>query len=312
MPVLPEDLDRYRVFVDDQVKALKSAEFDPEKTLWHYTSGAGVLGIIETGTLFATQVACLNDSTEVRYASQLFRDALVAVRQKHSGDAVIDQLLDRIAAAFAEDPSRPSHAPNMYFVTCFTDQADDLSQWRAYCGDENGYAIGFRAQGLFGNQNSFVARVSYNAEQHKAVAEKVADATVQFFRDGLEKNRAASPAEWEADFVPVWTNWIGRLAPLVKNEAFQAEHEYRVVHQLQVNEMGQVRFRPRKTLMSRHLPLSFPQPRAPRFPMLPIVGVKIGPTHHKEITRVSVDLLLMQMGYGTGHVTVSDIPFQST
>jgi hypothetical protein len=310
MPVLPEDIDRYRTFVDDQIKALKSLEVEPEKILWHYTSGAGLLGIIETGTLFATQVSCLNDSTEVRYGSQLFCDALVAVRQKHSGDAVINEFLERITATFVEDPSKPSHAPNMYFVTCFTDQGDDLSQWRAYCGDENGYAIGFRAQGLFGNQNSLVARVNYTSDQHKAVAEQVADATVQFFRDGLENNRAASPAEWAAEFVPVWTNWIGRLAPLVKNEAFQAEHEYRVVHQLQLNEMGQVRFRQRKTLMSRHLPLVFPHPAAPRFPMLPIHGVRIGPTHHKEITRISVDTLMMQMGYGTGHVSVSDIPFQ--
>jgi hypothetical protein len=312
MLVLPEDMERYRLFIEDQIKLLRSLEIDAEKVLWHYTSGQGLLGIIESGALFATQVSCLNDSTEVRYASQLFRDALLWVRQRHVADAGISEFLEGITSALLEDPSRPSHAPNMYFVTCFTDQADDLSQWRAYCGDENGYAIGFRAQGLFGNPNSLVAHVNYSPEQHKAVAEQVAEATVRFFTDGIESGRAASPQEWAAEFIPVWTNWIGRLAPLVKNEAFQAENEYRVVHQLQANEMGQIRFRQKRTLMSRHLPLVFPQTAAPRFPMLPIVGVKIGPTRHKEITRISVDTLMKQMGYGSGNVSNSDIPYQVT
>lgn len=55
-----------------------------------------------------------------------------------------------MTAALSDEPESPSHAPSMYFVTCFSEEEDDLSQWRAYCGGENGYAIGFRAAGLFG------------------------------------------------------------------------------------------------------------------------------------------------------------------
>jgi hypothetical protein len=46
--------------------------------------------------------------------------------------------------------------------------------------------------------------------------------------------------------------------------------------------------------------------------MLPIAKVKAGPTRHKEITRISIDTLMRQMGYGQGHVSVSGIPFQAT
>jgi hypothetical protein len=187
-----------------------------------------------------------------------------------------------------------------------------LSQWRAYCGGENGYSIGFRADGLFGNPHSVVARVNYDGQQHEAVANRTAEATVRFFRNGLEKKCADSPSEWADQFLPVWTELISQLAPLVKDEGFKGEKEYRVIHQLQRNELGQIRFKQKATLLSRHLPLIFPHIAAPRFPMLPITEVKLGPTRHKEITRISVDALLTQMGYGPGHVSVSEIPFQST
>jgi len=39
---------------------------DPELIVWHYTSGPGLISIIESGTLYSTQVSCLNDATEIR------------------------------------------------------------------------------------------------------------------------------------------------------------------------------------------------------------------------------------------------------
>jgi hypothetical protein len=220
--------------------------------------------------------------------------------------------MDFITTALAEDAFKPNHAPSMYFVTCFTEHADDLSQWRAYSDGENGYAIAFRARGLFGNPHSLVVRVNYSRDEHKTAAQQIAEATVRFFRHGLENNRAASPSEWANEFGTAWIYQVGQLAPLIKDEAFRAENEYRVVHQLQSNELGAVRFKQKETLMSRYLPLVFPHPAAPRFPMLPIVGVKIGPSRHKEITRISVETLLTQMGYGNDKASVSDIPFQIT
>ena len=312
MPVLNEDITQYQQFITDQANILKCLDIDPNQTLWHYTSGEGLIGIIESGTLFTTQVSCLNDSTEVRYAAKLLRDALLARRQ-NTADAEIIQLIDQwIALLLQDEPSRPIHAPSEWFVTCFSTEEDDLSQWRAYCSGENSYAIGFRAGGLFGQSNSLVARVNYDRQQHKAVTERVVDATIQFYREGIEKERAASPSEWASEFLPNWGNWVGQLAPMVKDSSFSAEKEYRFVHQLQQHEVGRIRFRQRATLMARHLPVSFPQPVRTRSPMLPIVKVQVGPTRHKSVTSIGVDTLLRQMGYGPNLVSVSEIPFQIT
>jgi hypothetical protein len=312
--ITPEEMQKYSTFIEEQVKLLKVLEINNQDIIWHYTSGDALLGIVETGTLYATQVSCLNDSTEIRYGAKLLRDAFMNIHT----DAIEEKvLLERIIKATVEEPAAPANLPSAWFVTCFSKEKDDLSQWRAYSGGENGYAIAFLAGGFFG-RGSIVARVSYDEEQHKQVAENVANATISFFKEGLcarptgEINTAVIDA-WATEFLGVWERLVGRLAPMVKNPAFQGENEYRIIHELQVHEMGQLRFRQKQTLMSRYLPLIFPPPNyATESLLLPISEVMVGPSRHKEISRVSVDTFLRQRGYPGVPVTMSNIPFQAT
>jgi hypothetical protein len=44
----------------------------PEGPLYHYTTGENLLHIIQSGELWATQAACLNDTTELIYATEEF------------------------------------------------------------------------------------------------------------------------------------------------------------------------------------------------------------------------------------------------
>ena len=105
------------------------------------------------------------------------------------------------------------------------------------------------------------------------------------------------------EFSAEWFNDLDVLSPMVKDPAFRGEEEFRIIHQLQPSEVGRVRLIQRTTLMSRHLPLDFS-------PLVPIVGVRIGPCRHKEISRVSVETLLTNNGYATGLVSFSAVPFQ--
>jgi hypothetical protein len=307
MPILPGEYQKYQNFVEEQAKRLQAFEVSKDQILWHYTTGNGLLGIIESGTLYSTQVSCLNDSTEVRYGSNVLREALLELfRERAIEDPQRMEFVQRYTEASAENPSIPSHAGSHWFVTCFSRDGDDLSQWRAYSGGEDGYAIGFRASDLMG-RNGPLVRVNYDAEQHKAVAKEIASATSQFFLEGLEARGATSEHEWTMEFFPVWSQTTDQLSPLVKHPKFGSEEEYRIVHRLDISELGRLKFRQRSTLMARHLPLNFTS-----FPLLPIAEVRVGPSRHKEITRISIDTLLRQKGYPTGLVTSSEVPFQLT
>jgi hypothetical protein len=143
--VTPEEIQKFNAFIEEQVKFLKVLEFNREEIIWHYTSGDALLGAVETGTLYATQVSCLNDSTEIRYGAKLLRDAFMNIQT----DAIEEKLiLERIIKNTVEEPAAPPNLPSAWFVTCFSKEKDDLSQWRAYSGGENGYAIAFLAGGF--------------------------------------------------------------------------------------------------------------------------------------------------------------------
>jgi hypothetical protein len=153
--------------------------------------------------------------------------------------------------------------PRDWFVACFSKQKDDLSQWRAYGGGENGFAIAFPAGGFFW-RSSLVVRVNYDKELHLSIASKLAEATLQFHQEGLDtrSDDPAARAAWTDEFLQDWSGIIGQLAPMVKDPAFNDEDEYRIVHEFKVHEMSKLRFRQKQSLLSLHLPLVFPPPNS--------------------------------------------------
>jgi hypothetical protein len=316
MTISKEENQKYFDFVEEQVKSLKALDVSPNEILWHYTTGNGLLSIVASGSLYATQVSCLNDSTEVLYSTKLLTNAFLKIRpEKFEERYLLERMINPV-----EEPVARINLTGAWFVTCFSKERDDLSQWRAYGGGENGYAIAFHAGGLFGRANGILARVNYNQKEHEEVAARVANATLEFFKEGLYA-RFSGQADhrldeintaWMDEFLHAWEPLVSQLAPMVKDPAFRSENEYRIVHNLQVDELSQLQFRQKQTLMSRHLPLVFPPINHPTpSQKLPIVEVMVGPSRHKEISRISVDALLRQKGYAVP-VTISAIPFQTT
>jgi len=202
MPVIETEYASYREFTRRMMKRLGALDFDGETVLWHYTTGPGLLGIVESGQIFATQVACLNDSSETTYATELFKSAISKASETLAPDDSGHVLLKHIQSEFRDETGQASSSSSKFFVACFTTQKDDLSQWRAYSdiGGENGYAIGFKARGLFVGPNSLVVKMNYDRELHKALADEVAAATLQYFREGLQSAAERDPEQWAKEF----------------------------------------------------------------------------------------------------------------
>jgi hypothetical protein len=279
---------------------------DPELIAWHYTSGPGLISIIETGTIYATQVSCLNDATEIRYAASKLREALLVMMPVMGEDDSAAKFVKRYVELLDDTDATPNNMHLPYFVCCFSALEDDLSQWRSYGGGENGYAIGIKVRDLFGANNSLVVRVDYNRDKHLQLAVQAAGATVRFYKEGLE---AAIP-NWDEVFLAVWDVSLTQLAPALKDPGFELEREVRVIHQLHQLELPDLRVLQRKTMMSRHLPMRFPAGGPVYRPRIPIHRIMVGPSRHKAISAVSVDTLLRTHGYAGGMVFSSARPFQ--
>ncbi len=312
MPIPDDEKKRYTDFALGLARELGSISIPPETILWHYTNGPSLIAIIESMSIFSTQLSCLNDTTELRYASRLFQQALATKRAAITSEGTPSALLDGALEYFKENPDFPAQAIVPHFVTCFSEERDDLSQWRAYGGGENGYAIGFRAVDLWGCPDAALVRINYDAALHSALALKAVEAMVEFFLDAVKKYVPADLTKFGKEFFEAWDPAITMVAPLVKDPGFRKERECRIVKGFQLDELEKLKFLQKGTMMSRHLPLQPSRGSATTPYRLPIAEAMVGPCRHPQISRTSVDTILRQKGYPTGLVSISKIPFQST
>jgi hypothetical protein len=109
--------------------------------LYHYTDANGLLGIVKSRELWATHILHLNDSSEYSHAVQ------VAAKQTKKGllSAELTEALKMLVPASTVNPEEVNEtAPCLPFVVSLSQNGDQLSQWRAYCPDGNGFSIGFK------------------------------------------------------------------------------------------------------------------------------------------------------------------------
>jgi len=306
MHVTLEESEKYRRFVSDIAMEIGVFDFKPDDILWHYTNGSGFLGILQSGMIYATQVSCLNDTTETKYAQDIYKKAVTELIREREGDTEAVTFLNQVLEFVKEEPDSPTHGVSKFFVTCFSGDEDELTQWDRY-SKPNGYAIGFRARGLVREPTSQIYRVIYDPEKHMTGAKKIAVATLDFYQEGLIGERLENPEEWGRLFFTAWDEWVYKLAPLAKDRKWRSENEYRLVHELKASEYPNVRFNQKSKILSRYLPLDTPAWVKRRAKLLPIAKVWIGPGHHPAFTtKISVKLLLEQMGYWDVPVEVTN------
>ena len=178
-----------------------------------------------------------------------------------------------------------------FFVACFSRHADDLSQWRAYGGGENGYAVALHTRSLI-SVHSIIAKVNYSRGLYEQLAAETAAALVEFFRKVVRDGRAETRETWAAEFPQAWDAYMGQIGPMVKDPTFAAEGEFRCIHELAAGEASRVEFRQKRTLLAWYLPLFFPPPGRPRSSLLSIMEVMVGPCRHSAVAKASIEMLL--------------------
>src|ERR1017187_7578942 len=273
MPVTLDENNKYRDFVSRVAQESGCFDFKPDQIVWHYTDGAGFLGILQSSRLYATQVAALNDAAETRYASDLFTRAVKQLIAERVNEQEVVTFLNTLLDFSKENTE--SHTTSKFFVTSFSGEEDDVSHWDRY-GKQNGYAIGLYARGLQREPTSTLFRVVYDREKQERAARELAEATVKFYLDGLSQERRRDPELWTREFLTGWDEWVYKLAPLAKAPRWKAENEYRIVHELKLSEFPLVRFEQKATMLARYIALDTPSWVKRRSSLLPIARIVVG------------------------------------
>lgn len=299
---LPQDPVR---FVEAEVRRLHEegsqlANNDLPGLLHHYTSGQGLLGILGSGEFHCTNVLYMNDASEMDYGRRLvlqwIEDGLEAAR------------LD--VAPYLRQMARMVEQPDFqYFICCFCEKPDLLSQWRAYGAQAAGYSIGFSTDDLMGvlPEYSELVHVVYDpAEQRRMVR-----GALRRYLELAERCAAEYAGHQRLDDAMVrWagatSNGLGRVIARMKSDAFAEEHEWRaVIIRFGFDTQG-VQFR----LAANGMVVPYLPWRFKRDGIKAVRQVRHGPTVNPTLAVQSVGGLLFNLGYRDVSVGGSSIPLR--
>ncbi len=114
--------------------------------IFSYTDAQGLLGIVKSRTLWATDYRYLNDSSEFLYARSLIEDVVAEANKEAPPGSVKAVLRDTVLSGL--DKNSIGDQTNVQFLVCFSESRDQLSQWRGYCKVGDGYSLGFDGKTL--------------------------------------------------------------------------------------------------------------------------------------------------------------------
>jgi hypothetical protein len=120
-----------------QERIERSRNVPPE--FHHYTSAQGLLGIIHSHNMCATDVRYSNDGDEIAHGQRLLTDLLATYRPTESAPA------RELLASIPRSLSQLFDLMEIY-VTCMCTHLDLAAHWRGYSGRGDTYAITFDSQ----------------------------------------------------------------------------------------------------------------------------------------------------------------------
>jgi len=274
------------------------------RILYHYTSGSGLIGILKAKSIWATSIRFLNDSTEyslaLKLAQEVIQNRMAEARNKFDR-GLYSVLNERLAG---------EEVHGEVYVSSFTENGDQLSQWRAYSPSTGGFAIGFRSKSLIDltgvNPDRFLARCTYDASSQEALIRSLVQTIAKFAEESNAHNQMNHDRVFRESF-----KLLGRLLPLIapalKDSSFAEEQEWRLVRLPSSFEDVDLQFREGKSMLIPYHLHRFPGSGE----CVPLDELVVGPTPHPELARNSAQALLMTYGLPSAIVRSSSIPYRT-
>ncbi|MGI6600037.1 MAG: DUF2971 domain-containing protein [Kiritimatiellia bacterium] len=188
--------------------------------LYHYCRNESLIHIVNGKILFLTSVTGANDYEETRRA----RPYIIERLKLHSIGAK-NTWMNRLLELFDINDRIP-------FVLCFSENGDQLSQWRGYADDGQGVSIGFFMPSLSlpqrlplsyasPEQAIGIDKVIYDEGIQKGIVDRLVDEYV--------KAVAVNPSTMDNRAIETILQ-LRQFSLIFKNPGFIEENEWRIIH----------------------------------------------------------------------------------
>lgn len=300
---------------NDKVK--KTVE--PYETIYHYTNFDGLIGILESQNLYATNMNFLNDRKELKHGMSLIQGVLNNLEINKENERIIESLIGNLSKIYKTDR----------YVTCFSRNGDLLSQWRSYGNNGKGVAIGFCPFHIEESIYDFVdcMNIMYNELEQIDVLEEYIKMSLDYFKGYKEL------FDWEGfdyDYLVADTliYFLEAIIANFKHPSFSEEEEFRIEYRFD----GKINKPKKKTLYfksSNNLIIPYTKLMS-RFKKeqkelidnskitkhtgndmkFPIKEIILGPSLDFELNKIGLGKLLSRTGYKNIEIKHSQIPYR--
>lgn len=288
--------------------SLKPKTVDHAVTLYHYTTAAGLLGILGSRRIWATELRFLNDERELQFGVDLLAAELQRQVAQRDSRPVLAKIIEVLSV---------HRILRHYFVACFCEEGDLLSQWRGYASP-GGYSLGFAVDHC--KVPEWVAPffpVTYDQGSARmtasAWASGAADRLLQVFDERLDSAIAGgSPQKAISQLIEEFGrdqfNTLEAIAATLKDPSFSEEREWRVLSESHPQADGD------REVLFRTGPLGptpyITVPLSPDEEPLPLREIIVGPGPNSRARAEAVRMLLWKHGYPEVPVVTSKVPYR--
>jgi hypothetical protein len=238
------------------------------------------MGILETRKIWATHARFLNDAMELEYAFGFIEKVLAS----YPSAAVLSRARKRLA--------EPKPA---FFMACFCEIDDLLSQWRGYTRKATGYSLGFDTRFL---PTDHLVQVLYDPLAQET---EVRSSIEESLRDSYHTEEFRGLALEAA---------LLRLSARLKHPTFEEEREWRLVYYLEDEHSGldftsfRASFRPGNQFVIPYIDVDLPtRDGLWDSQILHLASVRFGPSANPGEACYSLRWLLWRHGYSESVTT---------
>jgi hypothetical protein len=299
----PTDLNRLSTFLSSIGSASEDMilAFGLTKKLYHYTNLEGLLAILESKDLRLTHSRYSNDEAEMTHGLRLTRE-VIAAEQAKAFDQKRRTYLDELSNLFPENEIDP------VYISCFCEDSDKLSQWRAYAANGTGVSLEFDPSlfsAVTGADSPGVGLMRFW---------KV------FYPDETKKKIVRSAINYYPSFEPGsssqdWARWASEairfFVPTFKHKDFSEEAEWRLIFTPSPSTPVQPSYRVSRGMLIPFYSLkAISQQLGQPESNLALCAVRIGPSPNKLLNVASVRMLLDKHGYSSVTAESCEIPYR--
>lgn len=262
----------------------------PMGTMYHYTTFSGLLGIVRSRAIWASDVRYMNDSAELRHTADLI---MAEVRERidngHSNSNLLSQFADWVAYRITNG--------HMLFGASFRSHGNLLSQWRGYSSPGRGVSLGFCPDYILEcaqRQGFMIGKCIYEPHRQRALIRQLVDAVERLAEKHADGEHTVSERSslYRQAFAVMETDLL-RIAAILKHPSFREEKEWRIVSPVIANTAeAPILFREGHAMLVPYI--EFPLSLDGKPPVMD--HLYLGPTANINISMHSLRMFLEQNG----------------